>query len=176
MARRDAAKIAALPQRPATMAAWRDEGATFWDEVAKRKDALRTSGHTEPGKLATLYEEARAEKEELEARHDAEMRPVSLALATLYQMIPEVFEAAEVEMLTTRGGHTVSTSPDIIPTVIDNDALVAWAQANGYERKLTLYAATVKSIATERMRSGDEMPDGVNIQGTTKVNFKKVKA
>lgn len=174
MARRDAARIAALPRGRSGMAAWQHAGGDFWAEVAAKKDELRTDGQLEPALLANLYERARGEQDELESRHKAERRPVTVALAAIYELIPEVFEATGVENLRTRGGHVISTSPDITTSVSDQDALVEWARANGYERKLTLPAPTVRSIAMERLRAGEEFPAGVEVRGTTRVNFRKV--
>ena len=183
MARKDAAAIARLPQQAPSMAGWRDAGPKWWEEVAEKKDELRAADQVDPGRLAALYEQARVERDELTAKHKEEMRPVSIAEAALYQLICETFAEAEGEILIRTqkregvkgsGGHTVSTSPDIMTAVVDSDAMVAWMKANGYERKLTLPAPAVKAITVERFRAGDEIPEGVELRGTFKVNFRKV--
>jgi hypothetical protein len=81
------------------------------------------------------------------------------------------FEAATVESLKTTGGHRVGVSPSIASQVVDNDKLIAWAKANGYERKLTLYAPTVLAIVKERLTEGQTLPDGVEARGFDKVTF-----
>ncbi len=165
MAKRDAAKIAALPRAEPRPGA-------FWDAVRAKMDAIKANG-AEPSVLANMYERARAEKKALEVRHADELRPLNVALRALWQMIPEAFEASQVEGLKTAGGHSMSTSPDIETSVVDQAALIEWVKANGYERKLTLYAPTVKTITMERLRDGVELPDGVEVRGTHKINFRK---
>lgn len=172
MAKQDAAAIRKLPKGRGGMAAWKDQGSSFWDDVAKKKDELK--GLSAP-EFANAYESARDAKDVLDARHKAEMRPVTVELAAIYDMLPEVFEAQKVDTLRTSGGHSISTSPDIQTSVVDAEKLIEWAKQNGYERKLTLPAPTVKSIALERLRANVPFPEGVEVKGITKLNYRKVK-
>jgi hypothetical protein len=138
--------------------------------VLKSKDAIvdRT-----PGALVTAYEAARLEREAIEARHSEEIRPVYARIQALEELLPVSLRDAGIDSVVTAGHYRVGYKPDVLTKTIDNDALIAWAKANGYERKLTLYAATINSITKERLRDGAAIPDGVDARGVDKVTFVK---
>ena len=139
-------------------------------EVLAAKDAITDRT---PAALAKTYELLRAERDRLEEEAKKAARPNNAQIAALEELIPEAFAAGGVDSLRTVGGHHVGTSPDIQTKVLDNDKLIAWVKANGYERKLTLYAPTVLSITKERVRDGETVPDGVDVRGYDKVSFTK---
>ena len=167
MARKDKEAFSKLP-RPVVddstpgEAAWRAEVRAAAEGIEVRDAAT----------LASLYEDLRAERDRLQSESEQRLRPVNAKIQALEELLPIAFEAGKLVSLRTVGHH-VAIEPDVQTSVTDNDALIEWAKANGYERKLTLYAPTVKSIVVERVRSGEPLPPGVDVRGTERVSFRK---
>lgn len=161
MARKNAEIVKKLPRVVPEPGAWRDEVVSQKETVTDRT----------PAALAAEYERLRDKRDLCDERYKRAMRKTNARIEAIEELIPAAFEAATVESLKTTGGHRVGVSPSIASQVVDNDKLIAWAKANGYERKLTLYAPTVLAIVKERLTEGQTLPDGVEARGFDKVTF-----
>lgn len=128
------------------------------EKVDARKRELVESetqlvGAVKPTAIAAKYVAARAQKDLIAEQESA----VNVEIKALEELLHTTFEAEGLSELKLADGSSVSVGNEPSTSIIDKDALIAWAKANGYERMLTLYSATVGAVAKEILLEGGEV-------------------
>ena len=130
----------------------------FREKVEARKRELveletKLSGALKPAAIAQKYAAARRESDRVAERETE----VSLEVRALEELMQTVFEAEDLSSLKLGDGTSISVAPEPTATVLDHEKMITWIKANGYERMLTLYAATIGAIAKELLLQGDAL-------------------
>jgi len=147
-----------LPRREA-------EPGSFQDKVNAIKDENRYATLDE---LAVRYRGIRNEKESLEWQ-ETEINARQMALEAL---ISETFvaENRQTPYYFSDGGR-VEVSDQISVRASDQEAVTAWATANGYGRMLTLNAKRLEGLTKAALEAGQAIPDGVVVSAYSQVRI-----
>lgn len=152
---------AVLPDLPRLPAA----DAPYQERVNQHKMTLNT---LDAIKLAELYTEHRREKDRL----DDEVKALNLKIEAVTQMLVRSQSDGEEawgqygvkdNAIRLPNGDTVRVKSEPYGQVKDKEAFRLWCIANGYERQLQLWPATMNALAKERRLSGEPDPDGVEV-------------
>ena len=150
----------------------------FREKVEARKRELvelemKLIGSVKPVALATRYVAARREKDRIAKEESA----ANLEVVAIEELMHVAFESEGLTSVKLADGSSVSVNLEPTAQVVDQDKLISWAKANGYERMMTLYAQTVGATAKDLLLEGAEMAqseDGTMtlMDGSVKVSSK----
>lgn len=142
-----------------------EEPGPFRERVHALKDEVRALAIEQ---LKAAYRAARDEKEKIEAAEsevNARVKALEELLTDHYQQTgrdtPYYFD----------DGRRIEVSDQISVRSEDQDKVVAWAKASGYERLLTLNAKTLEGLVKKLVEAGQPVPDGVAVSAYTQVKL-----
>lgn len=128
--------------------------------------------------LAEGYAEAREVKEDLQR----DLYLINLKIAAYEQLLDDsqLRQAAgwgdygaKDNMIKLPSGATIRVSKEPYGKVVDKETFRLWCIANGYERQLQLWPATMNALVKERLLAGEAEPDGCEAFSMTKIFFTK---
>lgn len=111
--------------------------------------------------LAKLYEKARAEKDELDARAKA----LNLELEAYTKLFADRFADAGEVSKEFDGGMSIGITPDVYVSVEDQAAMLQWVRDKGMEDILTVNYQTLAALVKERLEGKvkEALPEGVRV-------------
>lgn len=153
------------------------EEATTQAKIDAIKDTILTRA---PRELAQGYVDARRAKD----RVDEELKKMALICTAYEQLLAESQErggdgwgeyGAKDNALRLSSGDLIRIQREPYIYVKDKEAYRLWCIANGYVRDLHMWPSKTAAIGKERLKAGQEEPDGCTIHSKPKVFFTAAK-
>lgn len=121
-------------------------------ELFKHPDVAGVPGMMfTPAELADAYIKLRRRKDELEEQLSA----LQLRIDAAEQLIPELWEAEDIQSLKLADGASVAVQPTPYAGVEDKESFRQWCLEQGLEREMHLAWASTNALMKERLLNGD---------------------
>jgi hypothetical protein len=138
-------------------------------------NAVKTAMRNEDGfklhasALARAYLAIRKEKDTIKEQ----LSEVDIRLTAISQLLADQYEVEATSSVKLDDGSSVSVQLEPHASVVDRDALRAWAIATGLERSLALPPQTTIALTKERLLQGLPEPDGVKAHVRSKIVYRR---
>jgi len=124
------------------------------EEAAKKFSKAAKSG---VAALSAEFFELKRRKKSQEAR----LAESNLYLTAVESLILKALDDADLTKVTLEGGGTIYKKSTAYPIVKDRTKLFAWIKKHKLGSLLSVNHQTLKSQVNERLRQGEDLPDGV---------------
>lgn len=124
-----------------------------------------TGGKRHASVLAESYMQLRAIKDIIATWQSS----VQLLLDAYTELMVDQLEVEGMSGLKLGDGRSITTYDEPVGVVKDKEAFRLWCIKNGYETKLQMWPSTMNSLVKERLMTGEEEPDGVEVFARTVV-------